>query len=61
VGAGFGYWMNGVEIRQRETVQRMRDKLIVNRERRAQRQAIEEGIRENLYAELKEKTQQAAK
>jgi hypothetical protein len=61
VGAGFGYWMNGVEARQREGVQRLMDKLVASRELRAERQAAEEAFRRKVYAVLEEKTQQAAK
>lgn len=61
VGAGFGYWINGVEIRQRETIERMRARLIADRERRAEWQAKENSERERIYAELEQKTQEAAK
>ena len=61
VGAGFGYWMDGVESRQRETVQRMRDRLVANREERAQREALEHAVSQKIYAELEKRTQQAAK
>lgn len=61
VGAGFGYWMNGIEARQRETVQGLRDKLIANRDLRAARQAQTEAIAEQMYAELETKTREAAK
>ena len=60
VGAGFGYWMDGVEERQREIVQRLRNKLIANRELRAQRQAEEEAVAADIYAELEKKTKEAA-
>jgi hypothetical protein len=61
VGAGFGYWMDGVEARQRETVQRMRDRLVANREERAQREALEHAVSQKIYNELEKRTQQAAK
>ena len=52
--------MDGVEERQRETVQRLRSKLIANRELRARRQAEEEAIAADIYAELEKKTKEAA-
>ena len=61
VGAGFGYWMDGVEARQRETVQRLRDRLVANREERAQRQAAEADLRKEQFEELRRRTQEAAK
>jgi len=61
VGAGFGYWMDGVEARQRETVQRMRDRLVANREERAQQEALEHAVSQKIYAGLEKRTQQAAK
>ena len=53
--------MDGVENRQRETVQRLRDKLVASRELRAERQARAEVMSNAVYAELEEKTRQAAK
>jgi hypothetical protein len=53
--------MDGVEVRQRETVQGLRDKLIANRELRAARQAQTEAIAEKVYTELEKKTREAAK
>ena len=53
--------MHGVEERQRETVGRMRDQLVANRERRAERHKGEEAIANAMYAKLAEKTQEAAK
>ena len=61
VGAGFGYWMDGVETRQRETVRRLQDRLIASREARAERHALHEAFAAKAYARLEEKTQQAAK
>jgi len=61
VGAGFGYWMDGVEERQRETVQRLRDKLVESRELRAQQQAATEAKVRAVLSKLEEKTRQAAK
>ena len=61
VGAGFGYWMDGVEERQSETVQRLRDKLVESRELRAQQQAATESKARAVLSELEEKTRQAAK
>ena len=52
--------MDGVEERQRETVERLRNKLVANRELRAQRQAEEEASAADIYAELEKKTKQAA-
>lgn len=53
--------MDGVESRQRETVQRMRDRLVANREERAQREALEHAVSQKIYAELEKRTQKAAK
>lgn len=61
VGAGFGYWMDGVEERQRETVQRLRNKLVESRELRAQQQAATEANARAVLSELEDKTRQAAK
>lgn len=60
VGAGFGYWMDGVEVRQRDTVQRLRDRLIASREARAERFNMKTAMLERKYAKLEEKTQRAA-
>lgn len=60
VGAGFGYWMDGVEVRQRDTVQRLRDRLIASREARAERFNMKAAMLERKYAKLEEKTQRAA-
>ena len=60
IGAGFGYWMDGVEKRQRETVQQLRDKLVASRELRAQRQAIAQAASDAMYEDLEKKTREAA-
>jgi len=60
VGAGFGYWMDGVEARQRDTVQRLRDRLIASREARAEQSVFGQAERERLYAKLEEATRKAA-
>jgi len=60
-GAAFGYWMDGVEERQRETVQMLRNKLVESRELRAQQQAVTEAKALAVLSELEEKTRQAAK
>jgi len=60
VGAAFGYWMDGVEERQRETVQRLQNKLVAAREMRAERQTALEAKSREAFAELEEKTRQAA-
>jgi hypothetical protein len=52
--------MEGVEERQRETVQRLRDKLVESRELRAERQALAEGMTSEILSELEKKTQKAA-
>jgi hypothetical protein len=61
VGASFGYWMDGVEIRQRETVERLMSKLVQARELRAEKQAENDAKVREVMAKLEEKTQQAAK
>src|SRR5277367_1814032 len=61
VGAGFGYWMDGVESRQRDTVQRLQDRLIASREARAERHSLNEALAQKAYARLEQKTQRAAK
>ena len=53
--------MHGVEERQRETVQRLRDKLVESRELRAQQQAATEAKARAVLSDLEEKTRQAAK
>lgn len=60
VGAGFGYWMDGVEVRQRDTVQRLRDRLIASREARSEHYKLKAAMLEREYAKLEEKTQRAA-
>jgi hypothetical protein len=52
--------MDGVEARQRDTVQRLRDKLVETRELRAERQIREEEHSRELLAELEKKTRKAA-
>ena len=52
--------MDGVEAQQRETVQRLRDKLVESRALRAEQQNLaDQKIREQL-ADLERKTQKAA-
>jgi hypothetical protein len=53
--------MDGVEERQRETVQMLRNKLVESRELRAQQQAVTEAKALAMLSELEEKTRQAAK
>ena len=60
VGAGFGYMMDGVEERQRETIQRLQNRLVASRELRAERQAAADAKSREVFAELEEKTRQAA-
>lgn len=61
VGAGFGYWIDGVEKQQRETVQQLRDKLVASRELRMQRATMEMAASQAMYEELERKTQEASK
>lgn len=61
VGAGFGYWMDGVEIRQRETVERLMNKLNTARELRAEKQAAHNAVSESMRAKLEEQTREASK
>jgi len=52
--------MDGVEARQKETVQRLRNKLVENREIRAAQQAAILRAQEKQYSELEERTRDAA-
>jgi hypothetical protein len=52
--------MDGVEARQREAVRRLQEKLIAARTVRAERQAALEAKDQEAFAELEEKTRQAA-
>lgn len=53
--------MHGVEERQKDTVQRLRNKLVESRELRAQGQAATEANARAVLSELEERTRQAAK
>jgi hypothetical protein len=53
--------MDGVETRQRDTVQRLQDRLIASREARAERHSLNEALAEKAYARLEQKTERAAK
>ena len=46
IGGSFGYWMNGVESRQRNLLVERRDSLMAKRRRRAEREgtSVEENI-----------------
>jgi hypothetical protein len=53
--------MDGVEIRQRETVQRLMNKLNKARELRAEKEAAHVAASDKIRASLEEKTREAAK
>ena len=61
VGGGFGYWMHGVEERQKQTVDRLHNKILANREIRAEAALSDEDRRKSIYIDLEEKTREAAK
>lgn len=52
--------MDGVEERQRETIQRLQNRLVASRELRAERQAAADAKSREVFAELEEKTRRAA-
>ncbi|KAL8739406.1 MAG: hypothetical protein Q9190_007793 [Brigantiaea leucoxantha] len=43
VGGSFGYWLNGVDIRQNEQLAKRKNQLLEKRKRRAEREAVAAG------------------
>jgi len=53
--------MHGVEARQIEALERMKEKLYASRDERARQQAIAYAIREKKYSDLEKRTKEAAR